>query len=315
MRDFLDGRTVLLTGATGFIGRHLLRRLVADGAHVVALTRRPLPASSPLREGGVLWVESHLHDLTVGSWRGAGVDRVDVVLHLGGHMARSHAEADSIADVYDGILLGTRALLDSLPTVPDRVVFTSTIDVYAPSDRLTERSALGPTTLYGSAKLFCERLVQVWAAQVGAAAVVLRYGHITGPGGEAFSKLIPMTIRQLRRGEPPTLYGDGSAERDFLYVGDAVEATVRAATVAPPGAVVNIARGESTSIRTVAEMLRELTGASVPLTYLEDKPAGRSIRFDTAHMRDVLGEWPLVPLRETLAREVAAYTDVPDAAP
>jgi nucleoside-diphosphate-sugar epimerase len=138
--------------------------------------------------------------------------------------------------------------------------------------------------------------------------VLLRYGHIYGPGEQAYRKLIPEAIRRLLRGEPPIVYGDGSAERDYLYVGDAVEATVRAATVEPaPAGPVNIVRGESCSIRHVVETLVQITGYPGTVQYLTDRPGGYSLRFDNRKMRAVLGEWPLVTLVEGLQREVADF--------
>lgn len=297
----MTGKTVLLTGATGFIGRHLHARLESEGARVVALSRMP-PSTGCV---GTTWVTAGLADLSSDMWRAAGVARVDVVMHLGGHVPKNHAEANDVAGVYDGSILGTRALLESLPNVPERVVFASTLDVYAPADVLTEASPVRPATLYGSGKLFCEHLVREWTAQAGSTCVVLRFGHIVGPGEEAFKKLIPQTIRQLLQAEPPVLYGDGTAERDFLFVGDAVEAAMRAATAdLPSGETLNVVRGASVTIRDVVRMLTDLTGASVEPTLLADSPTGASIRFDNRRMHAALGEWDLVPLREALRLEV-----------
>jgi nucleoside-diphosphate-sugar epimerase len=170
---------------------------------------------------------------------------------------------------------------------------------------LTEASPLGPTTLYGGSKLFCEQLVRAYGRTSGCRTALLRYGHIFGPGEEAYGKLIPSTIRRLFTAESPTLDGDGSAERDLLYVDDAVEATLRAAVahqreIGP----LNVVRGASMPIRDVVNILVRLTGFPGPVMFRTDRPAGASLRFDNRLMRDTLGTWPLVSLEEGLRREV-----------
>ena len=108
------------------------------------------------------------------------------------------------------------------------------------------------------------------------------------------------------------IYGSGMAERDFLYVKDAVEATVRAACSKESIGPVNIVRGASTSIGEIAELLIEKTGAQVQINFLTDKPDGRSLRFDNAMMRRTLGDWPLVSLSDGLEEEVSAFRRLVD---
>ena len=104
---------------------------------------------------------------------------------------------------------------------------------------------LAPQSLYAASKLFCEHLAGIVTKTGGTSYAISRYGHIFGAGEAAYRKLIPEAIRRLLAGVSPLLYGDGSAERDFLYVDDVVEATLRAA-VAPVSELgpVNFVRGE-----------------------------------------------------------------------
>lgn len=309
--EFLHGKTVLVTGATGFIGSHLVNRLrAAKDIHLVFLSRKSVTENCK----NVTWVTASLEQLSLNAWLAAGVKRIDVVLHLGAFIPKSGDAADQVEAVYRDNLLGTRFLLESFPSLPERIVFASTIDVYASSSdtiALSESSPVGPANLYGASKLFCEQLVRAYARKHRCDHAVLRYGHIFGPGEEAFQKLIPQTIRQLMRGEAPVLYGDGSAERDFLYVEDAVEATLRAAVsdtheLGP----INIVGGRSRPVRDIVETLMSIVNFQGSIQYLTDKPAGLSLRFDNKRMRDGLGDWDLVSLEDGLKLEVEHFQNL-----
>lgn len=313
MLEDLRGKTFLVTGATGFLGSHLADRLrqIPD-SRLILLSRGPGPARRSDRE---TWVTASLPELDTATWHDAGLEVVDVVFHLGAFTPKSPSEADDRARVYDDNLIGTRALIESLPAPPGVFLLASTLDVYAPPGEgvvLSEDSPLGPTSLYGASKLFCERLVAGWARGAGCRHAVLRYGHVYGPGEASYRKLIPETIRQLLRGEPPVLYGDGSALRDYLYVGDAVEATLRAAATDLSGVgPVNIVRGESRSIRDVVTILAGITHFGGEVEYREGSPAGLSLRFDAGRMRASLGDWPFVPLERGLELEVDCMRGLP----
>ncbi|MCW6050393.1 NAD(P)-dependent oxidoreductase [Lyngbya sp. CCAP 1446/10] len=309
--NLLERKTVLVTGATGFIGAHLVRRLSQNPAiHLVLLTRKPMVES----RDGITCIAAALDQLTKKTWQAAGIEKIDVVLHLAAFIPKSNDAINAVEQVYRDNLLGTRSLLESLPTPPQRIVFASTIDVYAALPdgvALSESSPIEPASLYGASKLFCEQLIRTYARQQDCNYAILRYGHIFGSGEAAYKKLIPQTIQRLLQGKAPILYGDGSAERDFLYVEDAVEATLRAATseiqqISP----LNIVRGESSSIRSIIETLIQLTEFSGTIQYLADKPVGNSLRFDSSKMQDILGKWKLISLEEGLKNEVEYFRNL-----
>jgi nucleoside-diphosphate-sugar epimerase len=301
-------QTILLTGATGFIGRYLLDRLRRiPNARLVCLSRN-LPRN--LREGET-WVTTALDQLVPETWHHQGVHAIDVVYHLGAFTPKTSSGGDMVDEIYRSNLLGTRALLESLPCVPKKVILASTLDVYAPTSNeqlLTESSPLSPSTLYGASKLFCEHLVQAFARQHGCGYAILRYGHIYGPGEGSYSKLIPVAIQALLRNESPTIYGDGSSERDFLFVEDAVEATARAANIEVEKIdPVNIVSGKSKSVREIVEILTTLCAYRQQAKYLLDKPAGRSFRFCNNRMAELFGSWEMVPLQVGLGLEVEYF--------
>lgn len=303
----LENKTVLVTGASGFIGSHLADSLSKiNGIRLLLLSRQSRTSDLP----HVQWLQETLGGLSKEYWQQHGISCIDVVFHLGAFTPKTSSEANDVERVFVDNLTGTRTLLEGLPPGVERIVFSSTLDVYAPTiegEVLTEASRVEPPGLYGVSKLFCERLVAVWAAQHNCQYAILRYGHIFGPGEEAYGKLIPLTIRQLLTGNAPSVYGAGRAERDFLYVADAVEATIRAAKADGSIGPVNIVRGKSYPIRDIVKMLIEKSGAMVGINFLTDKPDGHSLRFDNTRMSGELGEWPLVSLTDGLAEEVKAF--------
>jgi nucleoside-diphosphate-sugar epimerase len=120
--------------------------------------------------------------------------------------------------------------------------------------------------------------------------------------------LIPQTIKALINNERPTLYGDGSAMRDFMFVDDAVEATIRAAVsrhvhLDP----INVVSGDSRPIQFYVEMLAEILNTALEIRYLREKPNGPSLRFSNRKLRETLGHWDAVDMRDGLRREVEAY--------
>lgn len=313
-----EGKTILLTGATGFIGHHLRKRLSQmPFGRLVLLSRTPSHEDkTPEWGNNETRVVSSLDTLSPHTWKDHGIDRIDTVFHLGGFIPKKSGSGDDpshVNQVYRDNLEGTRGLLDSLPFPPQRIVFASTIDVYAPLPEgaiLTESSAIRPSGIYGASKLFCESLIESYARRTGCAWSILRYGHLYGPGEGSFSKLIPQAIKALLEGRNPVLYGDGSVLRDFLYVGDAVEASVRALSdktnhIGP----LNIVRGESRPIREFVELLARITGYSGGITSMPDRDGGQSLRFDNTGMLKALGKWSFFPMEEGLHHEIEYFRE------
>lgn len=305
----LKGKTALVTGATGFIGTNFLNRLQnIEGLKLVALSRKHIS----MRDSEIVWICASLDCLNRDTWLEANVDNIDIVFHLGAFTPKTITEFDLVDKVYSDNLIGTRTLLDNLPNLPERVVFASTLDVYdLPQDQpVDENSPVDPVSLYGASKLFCEKLIKVHAEKNGYDYAILRYGHIFGPGEGAYKKLIPEMIKRLINNEAPVLYGEGNAERDFLFVSDVVEASIRAACSHMSGlGPVNIVSGKSLPIREIAEMLIDMTGFTGDIVYLKEKSDGYSLRFNNDLMFKLLGRWDFVTLKKGLAIEVEHYKE------
>ena len=305
-------RTVLVTGARGFIGAATVRKLAGTpDTRVVAVVRsRPSGAA----DQNIQWIESSLEELRPSHWQPFESTTFDAVLHLAAFTPKIAAERDQAHEIISANIVGMQTLLASLPRPPRRLVFCSTLDVYARSafaQAVNERSPVAPVGLYGLSKLFGEGLAESYARSAGTEHVTLRIGHIYGPGEERYAKLVPETIRRVLAGKPPRIAGDGSDRRDLLYVDDAAEALARSC-VATLGDVrtINIARGESHSILDVVNTIAELVGHRGPAERLPRSADAYSTVFDTSLMTQVLGAWTFVPLAEGLRQEIAQVVGV-----
>lgn len=303
----LEHKVILVTGANGFIGAHLVARLSKiTGVKLLLLSRQDRQST----QQDVVWLKGELGQLTSEYWRAHKISHIDYVFHLGAFIPKTAADINRINQAIDDNILGTRALLESLPEKIEKLIFSSTVDVYEQLESgniLTESTKVVPSSLYGASKLFCESLISAWAKECGCDYAILRYGHIYGPGEEQYGKLIPAVIRNLLANQAPVVHGDGSAMRDYLYVGDAVEATIRASLVEGNIDVINIVRGESVTLKEIVQLLIHMVGGNKGINFLPDKPNGNSLRFDNGLMTKLLGDWPMTSLEEGLAAEVDAF--------
>lgn len=213
-----QGTAVLVTGAAGFIGRHLVSRLLAQGEEVIALDVREIPgAGTRLRT-----VTCDLRDRTALTAELAGCGRV---VHLAATSDPRGSAGSREADVQHGIV-ATWNLLEAMVAagVPS-ITFASSQHVYGPTvGTVTERTGpLLPANLYGASKLACEGLLSSYALNFGLEVTICRLANVIGPGLQR--SFVSDVIRRLRT-EPDRLeiLGDGTNARSYLYIDDCLDA-------------------------------------------------------------------------------------------
>jgi nucleoside-diphosphate-sugar epimerase len=243
---------VLITGANGFIGRHVLPRLLARGYEVHAVSRR-LPT---MKLPGVLWHECDL--LRAGSGRALlGQLRPDSLLHLAWY-----AVPGSFWEARENVEW-LRASLEMLAAFTDsggrRMVAVGTCAEYDCSGGqcIEEITSLSPTTLYATSKHALERALHYWSRSTNLSSAWGRVFYLYGPH-EHPSRLVASVVRSLLRGEP-ALCSAGTQVRDFLHVEDAAAAFVALLESEVEGAV-NIASGIPITVRTLLEQIAEQIG-------------------------------------------------------
>ena len=293
--------TLLITGASGFIGSRLVRQAVADwGADkVIALSSRPVPGCDTIVHGADADGRFTLGDADL-----ARIAAVQVVVHAGAYTPKSGAEANAVAACNSNI--GFTGSLLALPwPALRRIVYLSTLDVYASVPGcICEATPTQPASLYGASKLYGEHMVRAMAAGRGLSAVILRIGHVYGPGEERYAKFLPKAIRQIVDGQPVELFGDGADLRSFIYIDDVVQAVLAATGRSGIDGVTNVVGGQAISIRQLLDRLILLSGRPVQVVQRAAGGARRDFVFDTGRLRERLLATE-TPLDQGLRAELA----------
>jgi UDP-N-acetylglucosamine/UDP-N-acetyl-alpha-D-glucosaminouronate 4-epimerase len=302
---------VLVTGGAGFVGANLVRALLERGDDVRVLDNFSTGNRGNLEDLGVEIVEGELrsYERVHAATRGA-----EVVYHLGalGSVPRS------VQDPLTSNAVNVEGTLNVLLAARDegvrRVVYSSSSSVYGNSGELprTEAMPTDPISPYGVAKLAAERYcVSFSRVYHGFETVVLRYFNVFGERQSPFSQyaaVVPLFVTAIAAGRPVTIYGDGEQSRDFTYVGNVVDATIRAGAAADAsGAIFNIAAGAPGSVNLLADTIGAILDRPVEKRHAEPRPGDvRDSWADISAARRVLGYEPTVDLEEGLKRTIAS---------
>lgn len=316
------GRSVLVTGAGGFIGSWLTRRLVDGGADVVALVPELDPRSELVRSGTdrrIVMVPGVLEDPAVVA-RAAVAHEVDTVFHLGAQTLVGAAHRDPVA-TFEANIRGTYLLLDACRQAPAvrRVVVASSDKAYGTVGTLpyTEATPLDGRAPYEVSKTATDLLAQSYAVTHGVPLAIARCGNVYGGGDLNWSRIVPGTVRALLLGEQPVLRSDGTFVRDYLHVDDVVDAYLALAdwidaTGSPADAPGGIAFNFSAEApRTVLEIYRAVCdafGAQVDPAILAQANGEIHDQFlDSSRAQAQLGWKAQVTLADGLTRAFEWY--------
>lgn len=283
----------LVTGARGFVGRHLCARLATDGWAVHRVGR-----SSDAPEGPGAWHGVDLANLDAVRALVADV-QPEAVFHLAAHVTGSRAP-ESVAEAVRGNYLATANLLDACQaTGVGRLVLTGSLE--EPDADASARAV--PASPYAATKWGASALGRMYHALYDLPVVILRLFMVYGPGDQPH-RVIPHIIDHLRRGESPAL-SSGTRAVDWIYVDDVVEAFLAAARAPDaPGGTFDVGTGVLTTIREVAERLQALIAPDVPLGLgqIPDRPLERETAADPGPTRDGIGWSPGVDVGDGLRR-------------
>ncbi len=319
-------KRALVTGGHGFVASHLARALLERGDAVTVLDLAPPPLSGLVLQGvapEVELVEADLCDApTVGATVSAG--EFDVVFHLAAQTLVGPAMADPAA-TFEANVRGTWTLLEACRSAETPAVVVASSDkAYGPSDELPYREdmQLRPASPYEASKAATDAIALSYQPAYGLPVAVTRFANIYGGGDLNFSRLIPETVAAVLDGRRPAIRSDGSPERDFLFVDDAVAAYMaieHAVGAGGPGAgeAFNAGGEQPHAVGEVVEAIAELAGGGMTPEFGPGNPAGEIDRqyVDSAKLRELTGWKPAVALREGLGRTLEWYRQHPQARP
>jgi len=295
----------LVTGAAGFIGSHLVDRLLADGHEVIGVD--DLSSGGNVRPGLELW-ETDVGDPAL--VERAARRRPEVIFHLAAQVSVRASVADPRADARANVL-GTVNVFEAARAAGARkVVFTSSCAVYGVPDALPvpPDAELRPASPYAASKVSGEVYAGMYRALHGIDYTTLTLANVYGPRQtpEGEAGVISIFTDALLAGRPTRVFGDGTQTRDYVYVLDVVDAFARAAGEAAGGLRLNVGTGVQTTDRELHTLVAEAAGAPDDPEFapprLGDLPA---MAVDPAATREVLGWEPRTALAEGIAETVA----------
>jgi UDP-glucose 4-epimerase len=299
-----SGARCLVTGGAGFIGSHLVRRLLAADARVTVIddfsTGRPenLPT-----DGNLTVIES---DLTTFPHLETLTGSADFAFHLAAQVGNIKSLDATEQDAQANVLATVRLLRACRGTGVRRVVYSSSSAIFgeAESIPIVEDHPQAPESFYALSKLTAEKYTLLAWRHWRVPGLCLRYFNVFGLPMEdnEYTGVISIFFRRLAAGLPLRIFGDGSQVRDFVYVDDVARANMLAATVSQSGRTYNIGTGKATSIRELAETMRRTTGRLTETVYEALRPGEvrRSVA-DISRARAELGFEPSWDLARGLA--------------
>ncbi len=305
----------LITGGAGFIGSNLVKKLLEMDEDV-----RILDNFATGKRENILPLINNPH-LTVieGDLRSFHIVRtavkgVDYILHQGALPSVPRSINDPIT-TNDVNILGTLNILEAAKEFGvKRVVCASSSSIYGNSETLpkVETMPVNPMSPYALTKYAQERYCQIYYNLYGLETVALRYFNVFGPTQDPtsqYSAVIPKFIKLMSKDKEPIIYGDGTQSRDFTYVDNVVYANLLACNAEKAaGEVINIACGESYTLRELVKMINEILGKNIEPKFVPERPG--DVKHSLASIgkaKEVLGYEVKVDFKEGLTRTIDFY--------
>jgi CDP-glucose 4,6-dehydratase len=317
-RTYWRGRPVLVTGPTGFVGSHVIAALLASEAEVAVLLRDHDRRSELFRSGNIERVavtEGELESLA-DLERAIAESGASVVFHLGAQTLVGVGLNAPLLTMESNVR-GTYNLLEASrrqSRTVERVVVASSDKAYGQSDHpYVEDDPLRATSPYDVSKAAGDLIAQSYHATYGLRLAIVRCGNIYGGGDLNWSRIVPGTIRSFLRREPPEIRSDGTYVRDYIHIGDVVEAYLDVAEALDRPEVVgqafNFASGAQVSVLEMVKAIAKAIGGQLPEPRVLNtaKNEIKEQRLSTEKAKRVLGWRPRVSLDDGLRSTIEWY--------
>jgi UDP-glucose 4-epimerase len=321
-RPSLAGKSVLVLGGAGFIGSHLVDRLVEEGVRRVSvvdnlfLGREANLSQARDRLGGAL--RFHRLDGTDDEAlaRVIGEDETEVVFNLAVVPLPASLEQPrwSVEHNVDLALIPCELLREGLF---ETLIHVSSSEAYGSAAYvpMDEAHPPVPSTPYAASKLAGDQIVLSYQHTFGLDAAIVRPFNNFGPrqNSGSYAGIIPIVVSRATAGESIEIFGDGEQTRDFVFVRDTADAMIRMyEEPATRGRVVNVASGREVSVNDLVRLLLDALGSDVPVRHVEPRPGDVRRHWASIDLaRELIGYEPSTSLRDGLAETVAWYLRSP----
>lgn len=305
----------LVTGCAGFIGSHLVDRLLELGYEVIGIDCftdyypkwiKEKNIENALKNDKFKLIRKNILDIDIGNLRKI-VSKVDYIFHEAAQAGVRKSWGENFKIYVDNNILTTQRLLEACKDVKiKKFVFASSSSVYGNVDKLPMKEDLYPKPIspYGTSKLACENLCYLYWKNYGVPTVSLRYFTVYGERQRpdmAFHRFIKAALNN----ENIVIYGDGNQTRDFTYVSDIVEATILSAECDTEGEVINVGGGSTVSINEVLKILQDIIEKDLKVEYhVFQKGDIKHTYADISKAKKLLKYKPKVKLKEGLSKEI-----------
>ncbi|MBU1097729.1 MAG: NAD-dependent epimerase/dehydratase family protein [Bacteroidetes bacterium] len=275
----INGKKILVIGGAGFIGSHIVDQLTKrDVKEIVVYDNFVRGAHDNIEDAlkdSRVKVFEFGGDILQSDILNAAMKDVDMVVHLAAlWLLQCH---DYPRSAFETNVRGTFNVLEACrDNNIERLVYSSSASVYGDALEIpmTESHPFNNKTFYGATKIAGEAMMSAFVDRYGLSGVGLRYMNVYGPRQDYKGTYIAVIMKMLDRidnGLPPIIYGDGSQSYDFVYVEDVAKANILALEAETNGKYYNIGKGRATSIKELAELILDITGADLGIEY---KPEG-----------------------------------------
>lgn len=307
----------LVSGAAGFIGSHLSEALLAANYRVVAVDNLITGRKENLSEAQKNSNFSFVHHDVIKPLK--EVNHISYIFHLASPASvvdyQKYPEETALVNS-----MGTKNLLQLARDSGAKFLFASTSEVYGDPKEHPQKETywgnvnpVGPRACYDESKRFGEMMTMTYHSVHGVNARIVRifntYGHRMRPDD---GRVVSNLINQAIRGDPLTVYGDGTQTRSFCFVSDLVDGTLRAMfTEGTKGEVINVGNPEEYRVIDLAKKIKEMTGTSSEIVFRELPPDDPEVRQpDIAKAKSLLGWEPKVSLTEGLQKTIKYYRSI-----
>jgi len=312
----LKNKKILVTGGAGFIGSHIVDRLIAEGVSVVVLDN--------LCSGRIENITRHKEklkfiqkDLRDDSALDEALEGIDLISHQAAlrSVPKSMKKPLEYHDV--NVTASLKLFLKAREKGIKRIVIASSSSIYGERFDFPEKESDYPKPIspYAATKLIDEHYAYLFSKQFSLGVVALRYFNVYGPRqslDDEYAVVIPKFITCLLEGKNPPIYGDGEQERDFTYVENVVEANILALTKPGiEGEVFNIGNGAPNSVNGLLKSLNKIMNKNISATYLPLRAGDvRKTQSDISKAAKLLGWQPEIGFEQGLTKTVEWFKNV-----